>query len=520
LLTRLAVGAIGVGVAASLFAAIPRPPERNPIREDALPSRFSRGEEKFLVPPGGCESGQIAKKAAELFRSALTSSDPLFQVAIRDFYSAFNTARAESANTGTGTVLCPAGDPESLIYHNNAKALQRDREKDISPLTIAVVTPIPNGDFSAARETLFGVAQAQHNFNKSRTDEERLLEVIIVRDEDPSAGSANSTSSKYVARQMARHLVDNSVVSGITEEDFSGEILGVIGHYTSDATELAGEIYKDELPAISSFSTAVRNEDFVLENWYLRTVPNDAKAAERVVNSVGSQLDPGFKAYILFDSSSKYSSSAAEAFKTELRQANGIVDDKSQCDLYIVSSCPSLGDEHVLVLVPSTDRLEKAISEIKNFSSLDEKLILAGDAMYSNKVITQVGERLTGMRLSVAWHRDLLNEQSSLSQELVSLWGTTFLEWGTATSYDATQALIEAIDRALDDGEVSRSEIHQILTSDNFVAKGFMDSVQFNSETGERIVDGTEIGVVVEIRQADGITCRGEGLQYCLITNE
>ena len=514
---------VGAGVtsiaAAALVWWLEIPP--TPIQEAELPNFFSRGEQKLLALPSSCNSRDNADEAVKAFNAALENSNVSFQPSIEKFEEAFRIAGNPSLR---GEDCKFAGDPEALIYAENGKALQRARDTGNPPLTIAVTVPIA-GSNSAARQTLYGVAQAQHNFNNNRTTEDdlSLVQVLIVRDDNPRDSQEDRVSSPEVAQQLASYLVENNIPDHNDRPGLEGEILGMIGHFTSDATKDAGQVYQNKLPAISPVSTAVRdtpenNTDFKLNPWYLRTAPDDAHAANQVFSSIRSQLDPDFQAYILFDKESDYSRSSAQAYRDEIENAGGSVG--QECNMSS-ATCPPVGDEQVVVLVPSSDRLETAINLIQQFGDLSDKVVLGGDAMYEGKVLTEIGDELQGMRLGVAWHRDLLEDSGDLKQELNRLWGTSSLEWVTASSYDATQALIKAIDRAFDDGNISRSEVYRTLTNNLFEADGFMDSIQFNRETGERILAGTGVGVVVEIDKADGPNgpcTAGElgALSYCL----
>ncbi|UUO15660.1 ATP-binding protein [Dolichospermum heterosporum] len=99
-------------------------------------------------------------------------------------------------------------DPEVLIYYNNSLARQQG-----SPRTLGVVVPIDKNT-SDAQEILRGVAQAQDQFN--RNFKGRLVEIVIAND-----------SNTEQAKQVAQELVKDT------------SILGIIGHDSSDATEVA-----------------------------------------------------------------------------------------------------------------------------------------------------------------------------------------------------------------------------------------------------------------------------------------
>ena len=91
----------------------------------------------------------------------------------------------------------------------------------------------------------------QETLNNEDGIEGRLLQVVIARDENNSDPDEEDTAPK-VAKQLARNQIPG-------DRTFSGQILGVVGHFTSDATLAADEVYrKEKLVAISPTSTAVR----------------------------------------------------------------------------------------------------------------------------------------------------------------------------------------------------------------------------------------------------------------------
>ncbi|MFK0731151.1 MAG: ABC transporter substrate-binding protein, partial [Gloeotrichia echinulata HAB0833] len=98
---------------------------------------------------------------------------------------------------------------------------------------------------------LRGVAQAQNQFNDNNVLNDQLLEIAI----------ANDANKPNKAKSIAQELVKDP------------SILGVIGHYTSDASDAAlPEYTKAGLSIVSPTSTSTSLKSDV----FFRTVPSDA----------------------------------------------------------------------------------------------------------------------------------------------------------------------------------------------------------------------------------------------------
>ncbi|MGL6338466.1 MAG: ABC transporter substrate-binding protein, partial [Waterburya sp.] len=179
-------------------------------------------------------------------------------------------------------------DPETLIYLNNAQVAT------LNPVKIAVVAPI-SSDLNLAQEMLRGVAQAQNEFNSQGGN----LQVEIVNDEN----------EPEIAIQVANQLVKDR------------SILGLVGHYSSDASLAAAPIYQQSgLVAISPISTSTSLAD--AGDYIFRTVPSDLFAGNSLAQYFLEKLSMQ-KAAIFYNSESNYSKSLKDAFSTSLLSNGG-----------------------------------------------------------------------------------------------------------------------------------------------------------------------------------------------------
>ncbi len=379
---------------------------------------------------------------------------------------------------------CPF-DPEARIYFNNAQAALQS-----NPIQIAVSVPI-GGQLNEAQEMLRGVAQVQDEVNNEDGINGRLLQIMIANDDT----SVDDIELLDKAEIVAQNLIRNP------------NILGVIGHYSSDATQEAGQIYhQNNLVIISPTSTATRKQVKFTDNVF-RTPPTDQIAAEKLVNYMNRRNYS--QAAIAYESDSEYSESLRQTF-TEQIGKNDVV---HECDLSVqffqASECVEKAFDQgaeILALFPSSQLsgFMKTIVE-ENLKLLNTGRLplplLAGDAIYGPQILDVDAQAVNGMVVAVPWHQDsknLTESSKTFLTEAQKLWGTQSVNWRTASSYDATMALVQGL-RQLGDNP-SREGLKQVLSSDGFSAPGATGSVEFDE--GDRQITSrnqNELGILVEV---------------------
>ena len=335
-------------------------------------------------------------------------------------------------------------DPEALIYLNNA------RIGDKKSYTIAVAVPIGN-DVNAALEILRGVAQAQNEINQSGGVSGIPLKVLI----------ANDDNNPEIASQIANDLAIKS------------EILGVIGHFSSDVTLAASKIYQqNQLVAISPTSTSVQLSGVGSD--IFRTVPSDRFAANALSRYMLTQLKKQ-KAVIFFNSTSSYSKSLKNEFTTAIYGDGGQI--VSEFDFYnenfnaadSVEKAIAQGAE-VIMLASNSSTIDQALQVVKvNAQRLP---LLAGDGAYTAKTLQIGAAGATNMVLAVPWHI-LADPQSNFPQTSKQLWKAE-VSWRTALAYDAATALIAGL-RV----NPTRTGVQQALSASDFSATGASGAIRF-----------------------------------------
>ncbi|MEL7039848.1 MAG: ABC transporter substrate-binding protein, partial [Cyanobacteria bacterium J06592_8] len=159
----------------------------------------------------------------------------------------------------------------------------------------------------------------------------------------------------------------------------------------------------------------------------------------------------------------------------------------------------------ILALFPSSqlsNEIQTLISQNYNlpFSGRQFLPLIAGDAIYGDKILREFGREVEGMVVAIPWHHELKNSASvTFLKEAQKLWGTQSVNWRTASSYDATQALVEGL-RQLGKNP-TRKGLKQILSQGDFSVQGATGLVEFDG--GDRKITSkneNELGILVQVQ--------------------
>ncbi|KZL48274.1 receptor ligand binding family protein [Nodularia spumigena CENA596] len=361
-------------------------------------------------------------------------------------------------------------DPQALIYLNNARIG--------SAKSYTIVASVPLGtDPNSALEILRGIAQAQNTINTSGGIKGVPLKVGIANDDD----------NPQISQQIAANLVKNP------------DVLGVVGPNASDTTLAAGDIYNTgKLVAISPTSTSVNITNF--SPYVFRTVPSDFMAARSLANYMVKNLQKT-QAAVFFNSQSNYSQSLKTEFVSSVSLEGGQVlseFDLSQANFSAAKSLQQATEQgaEVLMFATNSETLDKALQVVQiNKKQLN---LLGGDDVYNIKTLEVGGEQASGMVLAVPWHIEG-KRKSEFPQKSRQLWGGD-VSWRTAMAYDATVALIAALEKS-----PTRSGVQQALSSSDFSTTGASGAIQF-LPSGDRL---TPVQLVTIIRKTDSSSGTG-----------
>jgi branched-chain amino acid transport system substrate-binding protein len=368
-------------------------------------------------------------------------------------------------------------DPEALIYLNNARIGKAK--------SYAIGAAVPIGtEIDIAKEILRGVAQAQNQINATGGINGVPLKVIIADDDN----------KPEIAQQVAQTFVNQT------------EVLGVVGHASSNATLAGSEVYEpNHLVVISPMSTSVELSG--KGKYIFRTVPSDRFTGTALAKYMLSDLNKQ-KAAVFFNSKSNYSKSLKDVFTTTVFGEGG--DIASEYDLAdanfnageAVREAKERGAQ-VLMLASDTTMLDRTLQILQaNNAQLP---LLGGDDIYTPQVLQIAGSDGIGMVLGVSWH--ILSDPNAKFPKTASqLWGGD-INWRTAMAYDAAQALIAAIQR-----NPTRKGIQEALSASDFSADGAAGEVRFLA-SGDR----NKAALLVTIKKGDR---SGFGYDFVPILNK
>ncbi|MEG4579535.1 bifunctional serine/threonine-protein kinase/ABC transporter substrate-binding protein [Microcoleus sp. MON1_C5] len=474
-LLPLAVAGMTAGLAAPIFLRTITPKTCPLIQGDAV----SCGEE-ILVKTS---SPRLKQRGVEEFAKS-------------NYESAFNLFK-KSWNEEDSI------DPETLIYMNNAWL----QAKNADYYTIAVAVPILrtqegsviNAD--SAKEILRGVAQAQtqvnlglsaanerkksfpgHSFLEAKAINEKGLKVII----------ADDANLKTEAIKTANALVKQP------------DILGVVGHYASEITLSAVDIYdQNNLVLISPGSTT---EELTEKHRkiFFRTSYSSRFAAQtlaKYLRSVGKN-----QATVLYNPGSSSGSYFTQAFKRQFQddkkakivRSREFDLSKNEFNAQTALNQIQRTGETAIVLSPDgqiTNSLNNAIAMVK--ANGNRNWIAGIWVLYKWRTLEAVSQLKSFEKLivSVPWH-PLSSVNKKFPQQAQKLWGGT-VNTDTALAYDATIALIKAMEMQQ---QPSREGMQKTLSLPNFIVEGGTGTIQFDAK-GDRKNSPSELVHIVKCRK-------------------
>ncbi len=457
---------------------------------------FTRGEQSLLKQD---PRPQCKKPFSEKNQGMQAFAVQQFQPAAQHFQDAINLFKRAPRECYV--------DPETLIFLNNAKANQGN------PITIAAVIPTNGQDLynDRSQEMLRGVAHVQDNFNQNKGIKGRLLQVIIARDDN----------DVEIGKRVAKHLGDNKIPG----DSFKGEVLGVVGPFTSDVALYSGKVYEtQQLVAVSPVSTADRQPkrsqsgyEFDLSKYVFRTAPSNSVAAEKLFQ-YSQTIHGSEQPAIIYDSQQSYSLSLKDAFERKFPGQQVI-----SCDIYgtHVVDCISQASNAKFLMLALGSASAKQASEAIDLN-LKKLPLLGGDALYSDdKLSSEVkGDNAENMVLAVSSHIDIFT--MLFKEESNKFWRTKSVGWRTAATYDAAEAVVEALRQ-----NPTRNGLYNTLSSPNFSVSssslnfpvdGTTAPVQFDNLHDRKI--NHKIGVLVQVKkQCTPNDNDNQKYKFCLLQN-
>lgn len=424
-----------LGAIAVLIATLPEAPTTCPLK---LNDDLSCGEE--ILIPGS------APNAKEEGVKAFAAGD--YQQAIKYF----ERARKKQIN-----------DPETLIYLNNAKLAANNTDT----YTIAVVVPM-TGESQALNyglEILRGIAQAQNAINRSNNLIGGKGLIVIIADDANSLQQANRKANDLAA---------------------TGQVLGVIGHFSNNITQKVAPIYEqNQLVLISATANSAELSNG--NNFFFRMTPSDATMAQAMASYlINLSPDRQSRVALFYSPNNVYSKSLQNQFIISFSAGGGkIVKELDESfDLSRTSFNASAAIDRVnkqkataIVLLSDISTLNKGIELVKANWQLNLPIV-AGDTLYSDHTL-KFGAREAEENVVVAtpWH-SLNSPNPNFPPQAKSLWGG-MVSWRTAFAFDATRSLITALESLPEQKELNRIAVQKALASENFSSYGATGEITF-----------------------------------------
>lgn len=457
---------------AGLFSVIKISRAYNSVCSLKLDDNHSCGEE--ILDP--LSRGSIRNRAAEQFQQRKSIK------ALNNYHKSWQKERR---------------DAETLIYYNNALL----DANNIDYHTISIAVPLSSdpdqaiNSSSVAQDFLRGIAQAQTEVNLSLgvdhpdiDSQLSLFNFLTHRRVSPGKNKglkviiADDGNNDQQAQQMAQDISDTK------------NILGVVGHYTSQMTLKTIDIYQQKnLPQVSYGSTTKDLTEDPQTNFFRVVYTNKEEAATLLKYTQQSKLKDK-KIAIFYNPSSPYSNRLKIELENQIKDLNqediSIVKrfDLADEEGFSVNSALKQLDElgvTICFLIPDgqiTNSLAKSIEVLKQDNG--QRLMLGGNVLINSKVRQIETEQPLNLILSTFWHPTAAKE-SKFQQQSKRLWGTN-VNGGTAMSYDATLALIEAIKRQPNPNR--KGTIKQLTSKDFSVSNGATGEIFFNTpQNGDRL---------------------------------
>jgi ABC-type branched-subunit amino acid transport system substrate-binding protein len=318
-------------------------------------------------------------------------------------------------------------DPEAKIYFNNSIA-----KKAENPLTIAVVVPISASE-NAAKEVLRGVALYQDEFNDNPTIPGRFLEVAIVNEAEPANGPS-----------LAQDLIQ------------AGNVLGAIGHGVDAASrEAIAEYEEAQMAVLSPISTRISTDSTgqsILQT--LSLGENADEVLDRYLESVGQTLvshaaanySPA-SAVIFYNTDSPYSQALKDKISAALADNNGELVNAVEVTapgFNPAEALQSAREEGATIgfLALSKNKVDTAIAIAQvNANQAQPLALMGGDELYNPTLLKEGDAAIDGLILAVPWR---WQQGDRFASQAAKIWRGR-VSWRTATAYDTTQALANAL---------------------------------------------------------------------------
>ncbi|MGK7948813.1 MAG: ABC transporter substrate-binding protein [Xenococcaceae cyanobacterium] len=419
---------------------------------------------------------------------------------------------------------------ETLIYLNNSWLLANQnilkQEYGIASFhlyKIAVVIPVLYNNGSVAQNLLKGIATLQLKINLNLSNNNNLYYPLAENLREIEKFKFNNRQKfgllVYIA-QDDRDLENPQSKTAIAIQNID-DIMGVIGHYSSEATANALKIYATSNIPLITASAASNNLPGNWEranNLFYRVNTKDEIQAATLARFI-NEREPQAKLAIMYNSCSDYCCSFKKSFlkyfsgKIILNYEN--LSSNNYDELQATITEAQKRQVNVILLIPDGGihlaSLSLAGSIIRQILESDCWLV-GGSTLIHQDILEWVREaskrqkitkNLEKIVISCPWFPDEQNHNSlaqQFCQESQLIWQEAINTWREGTAYDSALMLAKAIDKFNSQGGGDRYEFTQVLQefkqNNNYL--GVTGNLQFD-RFGDRLEPPVKlVGVVRE----------------------
>jgi ABC-type branched-subunit amino acid transport system substrate-binding protein len=291
----------------------------------------------------------------------------------------------------------------------------------------------------ATKHVLRGIADAQTQFNSKNGKDGRLLEIVILNDQNQPS----------TAKEIAEYLSQDN------------DILAVIGHHSSEGTQAALSVYeKNSIALVSPTSTSSKLNS---KNFF-RTVGSTEVIASKYTSYIKDDLHLD-RVAIFYHQDNEYSQTLTDDFSKAFQGRDGKISKlldmsdplldldkairhiKMDCKVEIALVLPSIETNCVALAIANKNVEQPQSPKLK---------LLFATSLPETPTLEKGGKAVEGAVLVMP----CCAKESKYIEQAKSRWGQRNINWRVATSYDAAQALIEAIRSAK---KTTREEILETL---------------------------------------------------------
>jgi serine/threonine protein kinase/ABC-type branched-subunit amino acid transport system substrate-binding protein len=386
-------------------------------------------------------------------------------------------------------------DAETLIYMNNA--LLEVSNADYYTLAVAAPLSYKQGtvakNYELGEYILRGVAQAQTAVNLSLLESQPELKYNIPGQGflEPKQISNQKPKGLKIVISDDRNSEDDSKKMAPTIAA-KPKILGLMGHYASNVTLGAVDIYeKTQLAEVSFGTTTIDLSDNNPRSNFFRVVYSSSEEAQAIGDALTKLAIKNKKVAIFFNPESDFSNNlrfkleeVIKSQKLDISLKFNIADEQNFSTSLALEEAKNQG-VNIFILIPDgqeTNALARTIELIE--ADNGNTMILGANPLAYSKIKQIKTDRPLQLISAAFWH-PLVDPEGEFTQDNLKLWRTE-INGNTATAYDATLALIEAIKLQ---NNPTRKDVLQQLQTPGFTFDGATgQDIKFNTpENGDRL---------------------------------